>query len=63
MVEANCVSFNKAKCQLLHFGHNFMPLHAAGLEQSGWKTVAKEKVLVVLVDSQMNVSQQCAWVA
>ncbi|KAJ7410690.1 hypothetical protein BTVI_52651 [Pitangus sulphuratus] len=36
---------------------------APGLGQSGWKTAQQKKTLVVLVDSQLNISQQCAQVA
>ena len=60
--EANCMRFNKAKCQVLHFGHN-NPCNDTGLGESGWKAAWWKRNLGVLVDSQLNMSQQCAQVA
>ena len=61
-VEVNCMRFNKAKSQVLHFHHNNpMQRYRLGEEQLGNCPV--EKNLVVLVDSWLNMSQQCAQVA
>jgi len=53
--KANCMSFKQAKCQVLHLGHNnTMQRYRLGEE---WLDLA------VLVDSRLNMSQQCAQVA
>jgi len=60
--EVNCMSFNKAKCWVLHLGHN-NPLQRYRL---GGRVVGKclaEKDLGILVNSQLNMSQQYAQVA
>ncbi|PKU30739.1 hypothetical protein llap_18957 [Limosa lapponica baueri] len=59
--EAHGMRFNKAKCQVLHLGHN-NPMNATGLGKSSWSCLA-EKDLEVLVDCQLNMSHQCAQVA
>ncbi|KAJ7408519.1 RNA-directed DNA polymerase from mobile element jockey-like [Pitangus sulphuratus] len=59
--EANCMTFDKARYQILHSGHN-NPMQGYRLGEEWLESCLAEKDVGVLVNSCLNMSQQCAQV-
>jgi len=60
MADMNLMKSNKRKCQILHLGRN-KPNDKEMLEVDQLESIFAEKNLRVLVDTKMNIHQQCCF--
>ena len=59
MAKADCMSFSKTKCQVLHFGHN-NPRQSYRLGAEWMEEYMEGAQLGVVVNAWLNISQQFA---
>ncbi|GAB0179881.1 mitochondrial enolase superfamily member 1 [Grus japonensis] len=60
--DRNLMKFNKRKCKVLHLGRN-NPIHQGMLRATQMENCLAENDLGFLVDTKLNMSQQCALAA
>jgi len=60
--DRNLVKFNKGKCKVLHLGR-ISPIHQYMLGATQLESSFAKKGLGILVETKLNMSQQCAFTA